>query len=581
MASLKTQQFRNMLTVPYLRENIDVLLIPIAILLWVYSIATASVEGITDFGLITALPLTFFVSVGVLTVSFLITLFRRKSKPLLIIQILLFILFLHLTPLLVEGARQRYAYSAYGVADFITRTGKISPEIIGYHNWPVFQIFVSTFQSLTGIDPDVVVRLSSPVLTELLFFFPLYLFFDLVLEDKQQKWLAIWIFYVADWVGRLYLSSQALGLIIYMAILPLVITLFIKRENMPKFQTSGRLTLVVLLLLFMALITGHALSSLVPIGVLVVLWVTRFFKRKTLLFCVVVMTIAWIVYGANNYFQANVADIVSNLLNVGNIFNQNFMGSVGGTQIAERILTSQAQRIYSGLIMLFATAGFLLSYKNKSITSTDKMTLAALVGVWVLSVALVYGGELFLRLWIFGLPMVVYFIMKLAKTKKGLAVLSIFLILFAPAMFFWTSYGAEAFDYVPPGELAGASFMYSTVGRGYVIGGIPWANYIGSYDRYKTISLNFYNSKDNLTETFSFMEFNDPRLTLRNESLYVISNHGQAEYYRRVYNDEDLFKHFDEKINERPGFSKIYSNPDFDMYLDSRIGELASLVKSK
>jgi hypothetical protein len=544
----------------WLKDHASLLLIPTAFLLWIQTILSSTAERISDFGLVTALPLTYFIAVGLLTLSFFITLLRKGKQVSLCAHVFFLILFLHLTPLLIEGARQRFAYSSYGVSDYIVRNGVVAPDVIGYHNWPVFQIFVAIFAVTTGINPDFIVKLGSPTLIEILLFFPLYFFFNSISSSGQQKWLAIWGFYIADWAGaRLFLSSQALGFLLIVLILGLLVrlnnTVFHKRQN------AGRSIISIILLLYLAVVAGHALSSLIPVSILCVLFAAKSLNHKGLLACFIVMVTSWNVYVAKTYFANNVSKFVSHLFDVETIFHTN-LGGANYYQIGERLLTNQARIAYSAIFFLLAFAGFLVSYRKKTIGNNDKMMLMALAGIGILSTVLVYGGELFQRLWLFGLPMIVYFAVKNFDSRKMFIVLVIFFMAVAPVMLIWVRYGGERFDYIPPSEIEGASFLYSSVSYGYLIGGNPWALFRNSYDKYKSVDINFYDAQNNITFTLADLKMDD-----ENWSVYVCINRGEIEYYRRMYNASTIFEKIEADLEASPYYCKVYSNPDFDMYV--------------
>jgi hypothetical protein len=129
-------------------------------------------------------------------------------------------------------------------------------------------------------------------------------------------------------------------------------------------------------------------------------------------------------------------------------------------------------------------------------------------------------------------------------------------------MLIWVRYGGEKFDYIPPSEIEGASFLYSSVSHGYLIGGNPWALFRNSYDKYKSVSLNFYDAQNNITSTLADLKMDD-----ENWSVYVCINGGEIEYYRRMYNASNIFEKIEADFEVSPYYCKVYSNPDFDMYV--------------
>lgn len=86
------------------RRQISILLTIIALLLWSHSIVYARFE-IGHWGLISGLPVTFFVALALLTVaSAILWVSKEKHGKLLCLQLLIFISALNLVPLITGGS---------------------------------------------------------------------------------------------------------------------------------------------------------------------------------------------------------------------------------------------------------------------------------------------------------------------------------------------------------------------------------------------------------------------------------------------------------------------------------------------
>ena len=79
----------------------------VAFLLWLLSISQAKLNltqiGMGNLGLITILPITFFISISLLIFSFFINLRSNKNQIILFFQTITLISFLNFTPTLIEG----------------------------------------------------------------------------------------------------------------------------------------------------------------------------------------------------------------------------------------------------------------------------------------------------------------------------------------------------------------------------------------------------------------------------------------------------------------------------------------------
>jgi hypothetical protein len=494
--------------------------------------------------------------------------FSSVNKKLLFLQLILLIIFLFLTPVLIEGARQRFAYSSYAVAEYILHTGSTDPQLISYSNWPSFQIFTAIFIMITGVDINFLIPISSSFLTALLMFLPLYFFFKVVTNNDLKVWLLLWSFYLANWVSRDFLSSQAFGFILFILIFALVILFVNKNSNNDIFKGSNRPIIVLIIVLFIAVVTGHLLSAIVPIGILFVLYVTKWFNRKNIMFSLVAIVAGWTVYATAGYLRSNFLTFLSKLLNFlpNTLRNVNKTGSV--SQIGERVLTNEMKIVYMAIFIMFAFIYLFIAYRRKSLDRTDKLLLCSLVGILLLSF-LPYGGELFTRLWLFSLPIIVFFAVKNVDNRKIFAVFAIFIILFAPPMFIWARYGEETYDYIPQSELSGSNFLHSVVPSGFFIGGTPWIRTQNGYDVYHRQGFDFIKNKGNFTLALAYT-----RTGLidngNSDPLYLIVNRGNSEYHRRLYNEPQLFVDFSEELSNSTLFNKVYSNPNFEMYGSTR-----------
>ena len=150
-----------------------------AFTIWLFSIQQARInlieEDIGDMGIITILPLTYFIAFIVLTISFFLSLrFENKNEKVLFSHVIVLILFLYLSPILIEGSRLRFAYSALKPSDYIIQHGFIDPSIVIYHNWPGFHILVTFIIKISNISTTLLTN-SGPALPGLFVLILLYM----------------------------------------------------------------------------------------------------------------------------------------------------------------------------------------------------------------------------------------------------------------------------------------------------------------------------------------------------------------------------------------------------------------------
>src|SRR5437588_8896982 len=113
--------------------DIILLLLPLlALFLWSISLQIISLNEINDLGLISALSPRIIAALGILVVSFALTLQRREVRvSLLAFQLICIILILYATQIFIEethlgaGGGVLFKHSAY--TDYIMRTGTVDP----------------------------------------------------------------------------------------------------------------------------------------------------------------------------------------------------------------------------------------------------------------------------------------------------------------------------------------------------------------------------------------------------------------------------------------------------------------------
>jgi hypothetical protein len=529
------------------------LLTLVAFSLWIISVFQASPQNMGELGLISTLPITFFAAVILLTVSFLIAVKNPQNQKLLFLQIVILVCFLSLTPTLVEGVRGRYSFPTYGFMDYIVRNGQLNPSLVWYHNWPGVLIVFSNLTLLGGVSPQTLIN-SCPIVPELLYILPVMLFSSFLIKNVERKWIMVWSFFIVAWTGQDFLNSQALEFFIYLLLLSVVIV----QANGNKKLSKDRTFLILFLLLFFAVIIGHFLTSLMIAGIITSLFVFKRLKRINIVAVSLVLVIVWTIYGATSYFNSDIAQFVSEALRFDLIFNGNLAQRTTGS--FGHILTVYDRIIFTLISVGLAFSGLLLSRRANKRSEEDKTVLIVLLSILLFAFIFPYGGELFLRLLLFSSILLAYFISKNVDSKKTYSLLVIFLLA-APFMHVIATYGDEQFDYVSAGESTGAAFFRSHVSNGFVMGGSTWANYLGSYDHYLTVSLIYGNLSE--TQAITAMQ----RINLNKQwPIYLMLTTGDEAYFSLYNNDSAFVGKTEVEVQNNTHYNLFYSNPNMQLY---------------
>jgi hypothetical protein len=197
-----------------------------AFLLWCFSLQRVDVRSMNDLGLISVLPGTCIVALGVLALGFCLIIRAldgvHPAVPLLYLLALIFMLYA--TPALVEQApRFSVTYWLAGHTEYLLRTGTVNPVLDAYFNWPGFFVLTGLLTDVAGVHSVLAFAPWASFAYNLLYIAPMYLIFTTATTDRQTVWLGLWFFYITDWVWQDYFDPQGLNLFFYLVIIAVVL----------------------------------------------------------------------------------------------------------------------------------------------------------------------------------------------------------------------------------------------------------------------------------------------------------------------------------------------------------------------
>jgi hypothetical protein len=533
-----------------------------SIFLWVLSclqtktaLLSERITGdLAPMGLFSILSPPFYMAFSILIASFLITLlFTKKNRlPLFIIQTSLLIIFLNFTPAFVEGtARFTTSYLNYQATDYIIQTGRLDPGSIWIHNWPSFSIVISAFAQLTGISGQSILLIYPTIITFFIFMV-LLVFFKTVFDDYNLIWLSIWFVLLGNWVGQEYFSMQSLAFVF------VIIVLFLLFKSM-KQKVQLRNSVLLLLLLVFFVVSSHLLSSLALFCVILVLFISKSFPRFIIMASVGALVVVWTIFNAMSYFAKSLSYTLGQFLNVSFIISTNLTNRMGGD--LGHVITTEVRLIYSLAMLTFALVG-LLSVSHK-MTVTDKRILYVLLGFILLIFAFAYGGELFMRLFMFSLIPLSYFASKaLLKHKRLLFVGVFFFVIFTPPFVMIAHYGNEVIDYVPLSETVGAQFLYASTVGGQVVGGSMRSGdfrdltYRLNYEEISLRDLYLNNGSNSL-----FTQPHDPY-----SQRFLCLSYETGVFFSSYMGDSQFSSSIHQNLSQSISYNLVYSNPSFEIY---------------
>lgn len=505
--------------------DVQSVLLPLgAFILWLFSLQAVHVRQMNDLGLISVLPVANIVALVLLTTSFCLLLQRSALRvPLILFHVGLLIMMLYgVTTLVEEVARFSVVYRHNGYTEFIMRTGTVNPYLDAYFSWPGFFILSAFVTRVTGYHDILSLAAWAPVFFNLLYLAPMYMIFTSATNDKRLVWLGAWFFYLANWIGQDYFSPQGLDFFMYLMIIAILVTWFkvspsARLQSLvpvsdgrprrffraifawltapeplaPPITRKQRIALIAcVLVIFAFVVYSHPLTPFLVIASVTALVVFRRCSLWWLPIVMVVMTGAWIYFMAQVFLSGHSGTVFDGFGQIGNNLGASVASRVVGDP--EHTFIAQLRIVMTILIWGLALFG---AIRRLIEGHRDATYMLLALAPFPLIVVQSYGGEAFLRIYLFAHPLMAFFAAALfyPTAPRGrshwasLGVIAMSLVLLGGFLF--TRYGNERMDYKTNQELAGMRYLYSVAAPGSMLvqawDGAPWEfQGLDTYDHY-------------------------------------------------------------------------------------------------
>jgi hypothetical protein len=475
---------------------------------WALAIRNVRVQDLTDLGLVSVMPSSSLVLLALLTLSFVVSLYRRPLHPLVpLAHIAVLVVMLYGVTALVESVpRFQSVYRHAGIIDYIATHRSVDPQIDAYFSWPGFFTLGAVITKLAGFHSALDYAPWGSLAFNVLFFPPLLAIFSWASDDRRVAWLAIWIFYCCNWVGQDYISPQATGFLLWLAMLATVLTWFAPRAatlppapslravpryfgprglraataNGPPAAVGQRIgVLLLLLVLYAATVAGHQLTPVPALLGVSALAVFAALEVRMLPVVMLVIFVAWFSYMTTTYLAGHFGDLTQSLGSFGQNVNESVSERVAGS--AEHQFVVQVRLYMTAAIWTLGLVGFARLLLQRRVD----VAMAVLGATpFLLPLLQPYGGEMLLRVFLFALPAAAFFIARLAFPSMtsgrswltGAAIALVICVLLGAFQF--ARYGNERLDAFTKGDVATVRALYRLAPPGSkVIGGtgnIPW-----------------------------------------------------------------------------------------------------------
>jgi hypothetical protein len=461
--------------------------------LWGVSLAWMRVGALDDYGLIPVFPLSFFAALAVLVVSFVVALCaERPSQVVLAAHVLALIVFLHATvPILFAEPFYPWVYTHFGVVRYIDLHGRLDGSVDIYQNWPAFFTLSAWFSRTAGIRGPLEVAAWAQVFFNTCNMLQLRYVFGSLSRDIRSIWLAMFVFFAANWVAQDYFAPQALAFTLSLGLCgvilrwlmvatdkarmarwlnrtaALIVRLGRRRRSTsdPEDEPTGsqrvgrRTARNIAILLFAVIVACHQLTPYLLIIGLTVLTVLGVIRPRFLVVLFAVMAVGYLLprleFVQVNYgLLTGAGDPLHNSRNATIGFDQGDPG---------RVFSAQASRMLSLAVWGLGFVGIVrrlrAGYKNLGV-----IVLAATPVLIIFAES--YGGEAIYRIYLFSLPWLALLgAFGLRPDRHGwssirnlprlVVPLLALLTLFLPSYF-----GMAETNQVRPGEVAASEYFY-------------------------------------------------------------------------------------------------------------------------
>jgi hypothetical protein len=487
----------------------------VALGLWAWSLPEIDLTRMSDIGLISVIPLPFFVGAGLLCVGFAVAAVRRAAHGVLLGYSLAMIVVLHAAvPVVFPTPHYPYVYKHVAVVRYILENGAIDRSVDIYHNWPGLFAACAILSELTGVDPIAYANWAEP-------FFALcgalgvYVVAKGFTADRRRAAATVWVYVLVSCASQTYLSPQSLGF--FLALLAIGVAARVLRpmgERSWSVRISGfgrrrgvaiarpvlrlmpwlrrlrllpeppvateaeleqlgtvsrRFAALLVLLLAAAVAVTHQLSPIFLLLLMGALVVLGRMGSWWLLIAVGLMTAAWIAT-SYSYLSLHFS-----------LFNFNFAGNLQGTQSelpgagsSGHQLVANAARVMMLLTGLTALLAWWSAGRNALVRPRQTFVWGLVIAPALVLAVQSYGGEAIYRVAMFALPFLAFLAAgaivahRIGGIVRGIVVAALSAV--AAGLFVLNYNGLDSVNYVTPDEVAASAWFEENTPPGSVLG---------------------------------------------------------------------------------------------------------------
>lgn len=567
---------------------LHVALIVAALALWAWGVTGVDPERMGGLGLAPILPVQYYAAVLLLIVSFgLLVLNDELPLWLPALHFLALAIIWHATPALIyDMPRYQYTYKHLGIIDYIQRSWSIDPEIDAYFNWPGYFSLNAFVNTVIGRSDSFQIARWAPLFFNVIYIAPLLVLYRALSDHRRLVLIGTWIFMLTSWVGQDYFSPQALAFFWHLSLLAVYVTWFRtepalrseRADERPAADPGQRAGLVLIMILaYISIVAGHQLTPIVTLSSVAALVLFNRTRLRLLPVLMLVLLLAWFAYPAATYLAGNLGSLVNSLgALLANLAVSAEISSVSSDPLvgADRALILSIRRWMTLLLWGLAALGGLRRFAG----GRRDLTAALLALVPFSMIALgPYGGEMLLRIYVFSLPLIAWFVGALFVPvgqvaaprwlAPGLMGLSVVLAIGNAFAY----YGNEPFNYISDPEVAAFDTVYRDAPLGSLIV-TAVENAPAKFARYEELEYESLRSLVSLDPAGPVEQqvqvLVDTMSSGRYPAGYVVFTRSQLAYALSFgIALPGAFELVQEGLADSPRFQEIYTSPDARVFL--------------
>ncbi len=509
------------------RLRLDVVLsyVPLAAgaALWAWSVSRLSLDAVDDYGLLTVLPLSYWLAVVFVLVGTTMSIWssRLRETRAAVHVVGLIVALYGVVGFASPYPRGIVPWRHVGIAAEIQASAQVDASIDAYFGWPGFFGLLASWTGVSGLSDASVLMAWAPVANNLLFLLPLVVLARALTPDRRLVWSASVLFYLANWVDQDYLAPQALGFFLFLCVVALLLTFFGMPARLPtplvrliparwlpavlraaptvpgpcplEVEHDGRGRVIVAVgLISAAVVASHQLTPFAFLLAVVALRSLRAISVRGMAVMVATMIVAWLAYPAAPYLEGHLGGLLSQVGDVAGAAQGNLVERVQGSE--GHLLVIRGRIVFSAMLWVLGALGAMKLW----LRGESPLTAAALVVAPGFLFALQsYGGEMLLRIFLFSLPFTCVLAVQLLPRSGGStsrrwagALFLVVTLAMAPA-FVLARYGNQLIDQRSAAEVEAVGALYDLAPAGSLLMAgnetTPWRNDEYADHRYRTL----------------------------------------------------------------------------------------------